>query len=135
MTDTETINVYEREAAAYTAFELDSSQLDALDRFIAALPERAQVLDVGCGPGVHGEYMMRKGLRVDGLDPTQAFVTEALLRGVNARLGTFDDIASGAQYDGVYASFSLLHAPRDDLPCHLADIADTLRTGEPFSSG
>ena len=40
---------------------------------------------------------------------------------------TFDDIDAEAAYDGVWANFSLLHAPRADLPRHLAALHRALR--------
>lgn len=126
MTDKQTLDVYTNEADRYAAQPLSPDQTAALDQFIAALPPGARVLDLGCGPGVHAARMLRAGLKVDALDATPAFVIAALNQGINARLGTFDDIDTCAQYDGIYASFSLLHASRADLPRHLKDIAAAL---------
>ncbi|MEM7722835.1 MAG: class I SAM-dependent methyltransferase [Pseudomonadota bacterium] len=135
MTDDQTIGVYAREADAYAAKPLSPDQTAALDRFIAALPPRARVLDLGCGPGLHAARMIRAGHEVDALDATPAFVTTALNHGVNARLGTFDDIDTGSRYDGIYASFSLLHADRADLPRHLDAIAAALTRNGVFFIG
>ena len=49
--------------------------------------------------------------------------------GVDARQGHFDDLDAHARYDGIWASFSLLHAPRADMPRHLAAIARALKPG------
>jgi predicted methyltransferase len=48
---------------------------------------------------------------------------------IGARLATFDDVEAVAQYDGVWANFSLLHAPRADLPRHLAALHRALKPG------
>ncbi len=127
MTDKETIAVYEDQAARYADLPISAMQKAALDRFLSMLPPSAAILDAGCGPGVHAAVMVSAGFDVHGIDPTEAFVTDALSRGVNARLGTFDDISGTDIYDGIYASFSLLHASLDDLPRHLDAMALALK--------
>ena len=47
-----------------------------------------------------------------------------LIEAVTAR---HDDLTETAAYDGVWASFSLLHAPKADFPHHLAAIHTALR--------
>lgn len=49
--------------------------LDAL-----ALPEGAALLDVGCGTGVFSQAAARRGLRVSGIDASEAFVERAKRR-------------------------------------------------------
>ncbi len=129
MTDRKTIDVYEAQAQRYADLPISQMQREAIDRFLSMLPTRATILDAGCGPGVHAAVMVSAGHEVHGIDPTEAFVSDALHRGVNARLGSFDDISGTAVFDGVYASFSLLHAPRADLPRHLAAMVQALKPG------
>lgn len=129
MSDDQTIAVYEARAAGYADLEISPTQVRALDRFCAALPDNAFVLDLGCGPGIHARAIMDAGHRVDAIDATQAFVDASKSRGVAARLATFDDIASTDTYDGIWASFSLLHAPRTDVPRYLAALAHALKPG------
>ena len=45
---------------------------------------------------------------------------------INARVMTFDEIDMVAEYAGVWANFSLLHAPRADLPRHFSALAKAL---------
>ncbi|MBF9044448.1 methyltransferase domain-containing protein [Rhodobacterales bacterium HKCCE4037] len=125
--DRQTINIYEAEAARYAGLPITGTQRAAITRFLSMLPQKATILDAGCGPGIHAEAMLSAGHDVHGIDPTRAFVTDALSRGVNARLGTFDDISGEAIFDGIFASFSLLHAPRADLPRHLAAMVTALK--------
>jgi SAM-dependent methyltransferase len=93
------------------------------------LPEGGAILDLGCGPGFHAARMASKGFRVSAIDATPAFVEAAREKGVDARLGSFDDLTETAAYDGIWASFSLLHAPKTDFPRHLAAIHRALRPG------
>jgi SAM-dependent methyltransferase len=129
MTDRKTIDVYEAQAQRYADLALSKMQIAAIDRFLSMLPTRATILDAGCGPGVHAAIMVSAGHDVRGIDPTEAFVTDALSRGVNARLGSFEDISGERLFDGIYASFSLLHAPRADLPGILAAMVTALKPG------
>lgn len=129
MSDDQTIAVYAARAAGYADLGISPIQVRALAHFTAALPDRAHVLDLGCGPGLHARAIMDAGHTVDAIDATQAFVDAAVAQGVTARLATFDDITSTATYDGIWASFSLLHAPRADVPRHLAALANALKPG------
>lgn len=129
MADRETLNTYTDKAADYAALDMTETQVTALRGFLALLPPGGHVLDLGCGPGVHGAAMIAQGFRVTGIDATPAFVEAACARGVDARLGTFDGLSEMDTYDGIWASFSLLHAPRADFPRHLAAIHRALKPG------
>lgn len=127
--DDETIGVYGRKAADYEAFGLTPTQIRGMEALIDGLPEGAHIFDLGCGPGMHGAAFLARGFRVSALDATPEFVAAAQARGVDARLGTFDDVTEVAAYDGLWASFSLLHARRADVPRHLAAAALAVKPG------
>ena len=127
MSDDQTIAVYHTRAAGYASLEISPVQVRALERFTAALPNASFVLDLGCGPGIHARAIMEAGHEVDAIDATQAFVDTAIAHGVTARLATFDEITSVDTYDGIWASFSLLHAPRAKVPGYLAALAQALK--------
>lgn len=101
--------------------------------FIAAVRPGGRVLDLGCGPGQSAEHMVNAGLDTLAMDASPEMIALASARlGPGARIGTFDDIAGTGPFDGVWASFSLLHAAPGDLPRHLTDIARELRPGGVF---
>ena len=129
MTDRETLQVYEAKAADYAALGITETQITALDSFLARLPSGGEILDVGCGPGLHAAYMMERGFTLHAIEPSPAFRAEAQARGVDAREGSFDDITQTAAFDGIWASFCLLHAKRAELPRHLQAMARALRPG------
>ncbi len=135
MRDARTIAVYAAEAQRYAAIEMTPDQKGALDLFLSMLPPHAHILDLGCGPGHHAAHMMAQGHRVDAIDATQAFVDAAHVLGVPARLASFDDITGTALYDGIWASFSLLHAPRTSVPRHIAALVQALRPSGAFFLG
>ena len=127
-TDKDTIAAYSEKADDFNARFDDDTPDEQLTAFITGLPVGAHVLDLGCGPGRSARMMAEAGLTVAALDATPAFVEMARERfGVDARLGTFDDVSGEAVYDGVFANFSLLHAPKADLAGHLARIWTALK--------
>ena len=129
MSDDRTLAVYSKRAQDYANLQPDAP-FETLSTFIARLPEGARVLDLGCGPGHDSGHMAKAGLAVEALDASPEMVALARAsHGVDARQGHFDDLDAHARYDGIWASFSLLHAPRADMPRHLAAIARALKPG------
>ena len=78
--------------------------------------------------------MAAAGLRPDPVDAAPAMVAAARARGLPARRATFEDWGTGP-YEGVWANFSLLHAPREDLPGHLSRLAGALVPGGVLALG
>ncbi|MGB3314653.1 MAG: class I SAM-dependent methyltransferase [Albidovulum sp.] len=134
--DPRTIAVYDAKAGDY-ADRFASAEPDRhLSAFIAALPERAHVLDLGCGPGTASAFLRAAGHVPDPVDASPAMIALANERhAIGARLATFDDIEAVASYDGVWANFSLLHASRNDLPRHIAALHRALKPGGLFHIG
>ncbi|WP_370073911.1 class I SAM-dependent DNA methyltransferase [Salipiger bermudensis] len=129
MSDDRTLAVYAKRARDYANLQPDAP-FETLSAFIARLPEGARVLDLGCGPGHDSGHMAKAGLAVEALDASPEMVALARAsHGVDARQGRFDDLDAHARYDGIWASFSLLHAPRAAMPRHLAAIVRALKPG------
>jgi trans-aconitate methyltransferase len=130
MPDKDTIATYNAKAVEYAKLTgADHPDAD-LQAFIVALPKGARVLDLGCGPATASAHMRNAGLIPDPVDAAQGMVDLAnQTHQINARLASFDDIDTDAGYDGVWANFSLLHAPRAALPRHLGDIYASLEPG------
>ena len=127
MADKETLSVYAAQVARYEALGMSQIQTDSIIAFLARLAPGARILDLGCGPGTHSEMMLKQGFDVRAIDAAPKFVAVAKKKGVNARIATFDDLTEVAAYDAIWASFSLLHAPKADMPRHLAAISRALR--------
>lgn len=133
MSDRETIAVYDARAGDYAKLDPSGRPSATLAAFLADLPDGARVLDLGCGPGTSAGHMVRAGCVVDALDASAAMIELAsAIDGVTAWQASFDDITGTALYDGVWANFSLLHAPRSDMPRHLSAIHTALKPGGLF---
>lgn len=131
MSDEQTLGVYADQADAYVAMvEREAAQDPMIDHFIAACPKGARVLDLGCGPGHYASLMAKAGLEVEAMDAVPEMVARADAReGVTAWQGRFSDLTAENRYDAIWAYFSLLHAPREEMPDHLAAIARALKPG------
>ena len=115
--DQTTVAVYDRRAADYADIALTPDTRARLDAFIAALP-------------AGGTAMRDAGLTVAALDAAPAMAEVAQARyGLSVTVATFDSVTQVAAYDGIWAHFSLLHAPRADFPAHLAALHRALRPG------
>ena len=133
--DRETLSVYDAKAADYAAHFDVGSPGGNLKRFMEMLPNGARVLDLGCGPGGAAMHMQAAGFDVVCVDASAEMVAIAASRGLNATQKTFDEISGEGIYDGIWANFSLLHAPRADLPRHFAALGSALRAGGAFHIG
>ena len=80
--------------------------------------------------------MARAGCSVDATDAVPEMVALADMHpGVSARVARFEEITGTDVYDGIWANFSLLHAPKAEMPAHLARLRHALRPGGLFHIG
>ena len=128
MPDKRTIAVYDTNASEYVRCLAAPETYPKLESFIDAMPPGGHVLDLGCGPGTWAGRMMERGLKVDALDASEGMAALAWERfGLKVRIGTFDAVTGSAVYDGIWAHYSLLHAPREAMPGHLAALRRALK--------
>lgn len=131
--DIKTLQVYDERALEYANVTAPHAQTPQLADFIAAIPNGGRVLDLGCGPGHFAKIMLDAGLTVDATDASAQMV--ALTQrypGINAHQESFDDLNAKSLYDGIWANFSLLHAPHETMPDLLSRIRDALKPSGQF---
>ena len=129
-----TVGSYDAAASAYaeaTATVPEQVRAAAV-RFATDLPAGARVLEVGSGPGRDARLLEELGLSVRRTDITPGFVRLLRAEGYAADVvdPLHDDLADPGRdepYDAVWASASLLHVRREDLPRVLANLAATTR--------
>jgi SAM-dependent methyltransferase len=127
MPDKETIAWYDGAALEYAQRFGSGTPISTLSAFMALLPAGGTVLDLGCGPALASVHMRNAGFRPLPVDASQGMVDLANDKhAIGAQLKRFDEIDMVGAFDGVWANFSLLHAPRAALPDHLAAIAKAL---------
>ena len=127
MSDEATVAVYQARVADYVRM-VGPPDAD-IRAFAEALGPGGRALDLGCGPGTAAARMVALGLELEAWDATPAMVETARAAGVDARVALFEDLDAEGAFDGIWASFSLLHAPKADLPGLLARVGRALRPG------
>jgi SAM-dependent methyltransferase len=113
--DQATLQFYRGNAEAYAGREITSRQA-RLTAFLALLPPRASILELGCGAGSDTAEMLARGFEVratDGSPEMAAVASKRLGRTVETLL--FHELDEVEAYDGVWANACLLHVPRDEL--------------------
>jgi SAM-dependent methyltransferase len=127
-----TASFYTDNAAIYAARErrLPRQRLDA---FLAALPARATILELGCDSGQDAAYMLSRGSDVTPTDGSAELAREAEKRlGRPVRVMRFEALDATEIFDGIWAEASLLHVPRSALPDIFDRILRALKTGGIF---
>ena len=75
MTDRETLAVYDARADEYAQLVEDAGQPDTqLRHFLDLLPDGADILDLGCGPGRSAQLMAAEGHTVTAMDASARMV-------------------------------------------------------------
>jgi len=134
--DIKTLQVYETQSLKYLENVAQEHPSKTLKYFAANLPKKSNVLDYGCGPGLSAEYLANLGHNVIAFDASQNMLKlvpkHARIKSYQA---TFDAFSENEIFDGIWASFSLLHAKRRDFPSLLASIKRALKPDGVFSIG
>jgi len=134
--DKATLGFYDGEAPVYAPWSAPDGPFAWLEKFLSLAPETGRLLDYGCGGGWAAKRMLESGYEVEAFDGSAGLAKEAsALTGLNVTVQQFDDFNEQNRYDGIWASFCLLHAPRADMPGNLARIYDALKPGGVFYLG
>jgi ubiquinone/menaquinone biosynthesis C-methylase UbiE len=126
--DTETIKYYDKSAESYLDKVCNTYPDSDLLSFINSIKSGGTVLDLGCGPGNSSAMMQSAGLNVQASDCSQKMVDIAKNKfNVDAIKAEFKELSEIDLYDGVWANFSLLHAPRTEMLSNLKKINRSLK--------
>ena len=133
---------YDRIASSYAASR--TRPWPEVLEFVATLPSRSAILDVGCGHGRHAKPAAREGHRVIGVDlcrPLLAIGNDASANAMTPRIEwVVGDATSlpirGSSIDAALCVAVLHHLPsRDDRVAALAEVRRVLRpSGRAFVS-
>ena len=130
MADQETMAAYAANTETYRKVVSDAGGNAMLASFIKQLPPRARILDFGCGVGDSAAAMLAAGheVRCQDASPEMAAMAHDLF-GLDVEVVSFDQLELAAAFDAVWASFSLLHIPKSELPDILARLHRALSPG------
>ncbi|MBU9743492.1 class I SAM-dependent methyltransferase [Diplocloster agilis] len=112
----DSIDYYNKYAAAYYESTVDLDMSEALDRFIKYLPENAEVMDLGCGSGRDSLYLEEAGFYVTAVDGSEEMCKLAEINlGKEVLNIRFEDLDFDGVFDGIWACASLVHVEKDKM--------------------
>ncbi|MEM1385182.1 MAG: class I SAM-dependent methyltransferase [Pseudomonadota bacterium] len=134
--DDATLGFYNREAETYAEYAAKEGRRSWLDQFMGKLRPGDHVLDFGSGPGWAAARLKEAGFTVDAIDGSEGLAAQAkALYGLTVTVAQFQDFSATDAYDGIWASFSLLHDERKAMPGHLGRLFKAMRPGGPLYVG
>lgn len=130
-----TRQAYDASADAYAQKTASLHPHEIAQLFLDQLPQKAHILDIGCGPGRDVKIFADRGHNVTGIDFSSKAI-EIAKRAVPNATFQIMDIESMAfpagSFDGIWASASLLHIPKENLPSVFSKIHALLKSNGIF---
>ena len=137
------VDLYERKAHDWAADRRQQPQFFEqvwLDRFLDFVPDRAAILDIGCGFGAPiAAYLIAQGFKITGVDSSPAMI--ALCRRDfpehDWRVADMRELDLGQRFGGILAWDSFFHLTYDDQRRMFSIFAAHTAPGAPlmFTSG
>ncbi len=123
---------YDRNTESYS--DGNQNPADYIDEFLEYLRQNDGkiILDLGSGPGVNAAYMHSKNFQVVGIDVSRKMIEYATSRyqDIEFQLADMTKLPfSMNSFDGILASFSLIHLPKEVIPAVLAKLHEILKPG------
>jgi cyclopropane fatty-acyl-phospholipid synthase-like methyltransferase len=112
-----------------------SPRMRYLDKLLALLPPRADLLELGCGAGVESTRALAERGRLTGVDISEAQLALARQRIPSAtfiRADLAELTFAPESFDGVVALYVLFHLPRAEVRPLIGRVSDWLRPGGVF---
>lgn len=129
----ETIRYYDQNADEYVRSTVGIDMSSFYEPFLAMIPRSGRILDAGCGSGRDTKAFLDRGYAVTAFDASERLAASASqLAGVPVQVLRFQDMAFDGEFDGVWASASLLHVPRVEMHDVIRQIVKALRIGGTF---
>ncbi|MFK7792590.1 MAG: class I SAM-dependent methyltransferase [Devosiaceae bacterium] len=129
----QTHTVYDRVASTFDAQRLKTLfEKPWLDRFLAKLPDRPKVLDLGCGTGKPiAKYLVEQGAKLTGVDYAPSMLEIARKRFPDHMWieGDMRALALAGQYDGVISWHGFFHLDQSEQRQSLPRLATYVRPG------
>lgn len=111
-----TVEYYNRNADSFLRETTSVDFSETQNMFLKLLPQRAVILDFGCGSGRDALEFLKQGYRVDAVDGSERMCQAAAeLTGLPVRQMFFQELDETEMYDGIWACSSILHLPRTEL--------------------
>ena len=112
-----TLGYYNKNAEAFIKGTVHSDMSYCYHMFLKYLTPGQSILDLGCGSGRDSKFFLNLGFEVVAIDGSEEICKQASdYIGKEVICKRFEDITYENEFDGIWASASLLHVRRDELP-------------------
>lgn len=108
----------------------DDWWFEGTDTFISLCKPGGLILDVGCGAGVKAKYLIKRGLKVVGIDFSSKFLEIAkreVSEGEFIEMDMREASSLPQRFDGIFAQASFLHIPKKDVVSVLQGLLKVLK--------
>jgi SAM-dependent methyltransferase len=126
----QTIHAYDQIAEKFTDRWFEHPPTDILDLFLEHTPKAASILDAGCGPGHHSQYLKRANHTVIGVDLSSEMLKIARSKVTGAQFQRMDIGHLGFErqtFDAVWCAACGIHVPRELLTGQLYEFRRVLK--------
>ncbi len=124
------VEYYNENADSFYEGSVNADMSDDRNKFTAYLPEKARILDAGCGSGRDSKAFLDAGYEVVSFDASTEMCKRASeLTGQEVMNMRFEDMSFANEFDGVWASATLLHVPITELPKIMQKMNTALKAG------
>lgn len=116
------------EAFAKNVQDLDPGK--RANKFVEMLPQKAAILDAGCGSGRDAKVFSACGLKVIGIDFSEKMLEIAKKTAPEAEFCLMDLVSISfpkSSFEGIWANASLLHIAKDKIPSVLKSFYSILK--------
>ena len=129
-TDSRTLTYYDQNATIYAARKPHHEDIDALEYFMSEMPKGGDICDLGCGNGWASAKLIENGFQVKAIDGSAGLAAEAKrIYGLTVAVAKFEEFSYRSAFDGLWACWSLHHAPRTVFPELLKRVSESVRPG------
>lgn len=112
-----TLNFYNKNAKEFCEETCSIDMSHCQNEFLKYFTQKALILDAGCGSGRDSKSFINKGHKVEAFDASKE-ICEIATDYIGQRVicMRFEEIDYENKFDGIWASASLLHVSKDELP-------------------
>lgn len=121
---------YDKFAKDFAVATLHADMSALYERFLPHIPEKAYILDAGCGSGRDAKYFQSLGHRISAFDasPELARLASKYLQ-TDVLVKTFQTFDEINKFDAVWCCASLLHVPKSELGGAILRLYHALKVG------
>ena len=121
------MNYYDENAQEFFNGTVDADMTQHHEEFLKLIPENGTILDAGCGSGRDSLKFKSLGYDVTAIDGSEEMCKLASeYSGINVKHMQFQDIDFIDEFDGIWASASLLHVPSTEIEMVLEKMKKSL---------